>query len=66
MEVRLSATPRGNGFQATIAYPEGVSMSSAETYPTEGEAILAAATKLLDAPERLDPPDAREWSTRKP
>jgi hypothetical protein len=34
-------------------------MNSAETYPTIGEAIAAAAMKLLDMPDRLarlDPP----------
>lgn len=53
MEVRLSATPKGNGFQATIALPDGVSISSAESYPTEAEAIIAAAEKLLQMPDRL-------------
>ncbi|MEN5364403.1 hypothetical protein [Brevundimonas intermedia] len=36
-------------------------MSSAETYPSVGEALTAAALKLLDAPDRLagldDTPD---------
>lgn len=53
MEVRLSATPKGNGFQATAALPDGVSISSAESYPTEAEAITAAAVKLLEMPDRL-------------
>lgn len=52
-EVRLSAAPRGNGFQGTVVFPNGVSMSSAETYPTVSEALAAAALKLLDMPERL-------------
>lgn len=52
-EVRLSATPKGNGFQATVIFPGGISMSSAETYPTIAEAITAAALKLLDTPERI-------------
>jgi hypothetical protein len=55
MEVRLSATPKGNGFQATITYPDGISMSSKEAFPSEGEAILMAATKLLTMPHRLRP-----------
>ena len=59
--VTLSATPRDNGFQATVAYPTGVSMSSAETYPTRSEAIAAAAAKLLDMPERLDRLDSEEY-----
>lgn len=53
MEVRLSATPKGNGFQATIELPDGISISSAESFPTEAEAIIAAAEKLLQMPERL-------------
>ena len=53
MEVQLSATPKGNGFQATIALPDGVSISSAESFPTEAEAIIAAAEKLLQMPDRL-------------
>lgn len=52
-EVRLSAAPRGNGFQSTVSFPNGVSMSSAETYPTVSEALAAAALKLLDMPDRL-------------
>lgn len=57
MEVRLSATPKGNGFQATITYSDGVSVSSAEAFSSVNEAILAAATKLLAMPERLPPTD---------
>lgn len=51
--IQLSATPKGNGYQATVTFPDGVSMSSDETYPTVGEAIAAAAMKLLDMPDRL-------------
>ena len=51
--VTLSATPKGNGFQATVAFAPGASISSAETYPTIAEAITAAALKLLAMPERL-------------
>ena len=51
--VTLSATPKGNGYQATLEYPDGIAMSSAETYPTIAEAIIAAAAKLLDSPKRL-------------
>lgn len=54
MEVRLIATPKGNGFQATVTYPDGVSVSSAEAFPTPQEAILKAATKMLSMPERLE------------
>lgn len=51
--VTLSALPNGNGFQATIAYSSGVSMASAETWPSEAEALAAAACKMLAMPERL-------------
>lgn len=57
-EVRLSATPKGNGYQATVTFPDGVSISSAEAFPTIGEAITQAALKLLDMPERIDALDA--------
>jgi len=36
-----------------VTFPDGVSISSEETYPTIAEAITAAAVKLLDMPERL-------------
>jgi len=52
--VTLSATPKGNGFQATVTYSNGVAVSSSESYPTKAEAITAAALKLLDMPERLE------------
>jgi hypothetical protein len=48
------STTKGNGYQATVTFPDGVSLSSAETYPTISEAIAAAALKLLDMPERLE------------
>ncbi len=51
--VELSATPKGNGYQATITYPDGVSVSSAEAFPTRSEAISAAALKLLETSDRL-------------
>ena len=57
-QVTLSATPKGNGFQATVSFDGSVTISSAETYPSISEAITAAAVKLLDMPERvaaLDP-----------
>ena len=56
--VTLSATPQGNGFQATLTYSNGVGMSSAETFSTQAEAIQAAALKLLDMPRRLEEFDA--------
>lgn len=52
--ITLSATPKVNCYQATIAFSGGVSMSSAETYPTIAEAMRAAALKLLDMPLRLE------------
>lgn len=51
ISVTLSATVQGNGYQATVTFPDGISISSAETYPTVSLAISAAATKLLDMPE---------------
>ena len=53
MDIRLTATPKGNGFQATIIFSDGVSISSAEAFPSKAEAILAAAEKLLRMPDRV-------------
>jgi hypothetical protein len=53
LTIQLSATPKGNGYQATVTFPDGVSISSEETYPTIAEAITAAAMKLLDMSDRL-------------
>jgi hypothetical protein len=53
-EVRLGARRQGNGFRATVAYSNGVSISSAESFPSIAEAISAAALKLMAMPERLD------------
>lgn len=59
--ITLSATPKGNGYQATVTFPDdGGSISSAETYPTIAEALTAAALKLLDMPERLEAKDRPE------
>lgn len=57
--IELSATPRGNGYQATVTFLDGVSISSKEIYPTIAEAIAAAAIKLLDMRERLEALDRR-------
>ena len=57
-EVTLSATPSGNGFQATIRFDGNVSINSAETYPTVSEAITAAAIRLLNMPDRIERLDA--------
>jgi hypothetical protein len=51
--ITLSASPKGNGYQATIAFSDGVSINSAEAFPSIGEAVAAAATKLLEMPDRL-------------
>jgi hypothetical protein len=51
--IQLSVEQKGNGFQATVTFPDGVSMSSAETYPSIAEAMAAAARKVLETPERL-------------
>jgi hypothetical protein len=52
--VSLTATPAGKGYKATIAFQDGVCISSAENYPSIGDAISAAAMKLLNMPDRLD------------
>lgn len=59
-KITLSATPKGNGYQATLTYPCGASISSAETYTTIAEAMAGAALKLLDMPERLERLDTTE------
>lgn len=58
--VTLSATPKGNGYQATVTYSDGVAISSAEAFPTQSEAISAAALRVLDMPARLERFDAPE------
>ena len=40
------------------ACSSGVSISSAEAFPTKAEAISAAAMKVLDMPDRLEEFDA--------
>jgi hypothetical protein len=49
----LSASPKGNGYQATIAFSDGIWINSAEAFPSIGEAVTAAAKKLLEMPDRL-------------
>jgi hypothetical protein len=58
IDVTLTAIPRDNGCQATVNYPDGTSVSSAETYASIAEAITAAALKLLDMPFLLEARDA--------
>lgn len=58
--VTLTATPKGNGFQATISFAGWVVINSAETYPTRAEAISAAAIKMLDMPDRLEAMDRED------
>lgn len=60
MDVQLAATPMGNGFQATITFFDGLSMSSAEAFPSKAEAILAAAEMLLRMPDRLQRAECEE------
>jgi hypothetical protein len=60
--ITLSATPKGNGYQATVTFSDGVSISSAETYPTIAEAMTAAALNLLDMRERLEALDRPQTS----
>jgi hypothetical protein len=59
-EITLSADPKGNGYLATVSFPDGVSISSAETYPTITEAMAAAALKLLEMTDRLEALDRTE------
>jgi hypothetical protein len=59
-QITLSTTPKGNGYQGTITYSYGVSISSTETFPTIAEAISAAAIKMLEMPERLEEMDRSE------
>ena len=58
--VTLTATPKGNGFQATVRFNSSVSISSAKSYATRAEAISAAAIKLFDMPEGLEALDIEE------
>jgi hypothetical protein len=58
--VTLSATPKGNGFQAALTFPNGVSVISAEAFATKSEAVSAAALKLLGMPERFEGLDAAD------
>lgn len=51
--IQFSATPKSIGYQTTVTFPDGISISSQETYPTIAEALTGAARKLLDMPERL-------------
>ena len=60
VDATLSATPMGNGYQGTVTYSYGVSISSRETFPTIAEAIAAAAINMLKMPERLDELDRSE------
>lgn len=53
-DVTLSAADLGDGYQAMITYPDGVSISSAERFATIAEALAAAARKLCDQTRRLE------------
>lgn len=63
-EIRLLATPKGNGYQATVSFPDGAFINSAESYPTVREAMAAAAQKLLDMTDRLEALDQAESPAR--
>jgi hypothetical protein len=65
VDVTLTSIPRGNGYQGTVNYPDGTSVSSAETYASIAEAITAAASKLLDMPHRLDALDTSDELTER-
>jgi len=43
-----------------VSFPNGVSISSAETYPTLAKAMTAAALKLLEMTDRLEALDRAE------
>ncbi len=58
--ITLLATPKGNGHQATVTLPDGIAISSAETYPSIAEAMTAAAMKLVNMPQRLKALDRLE------
>jgi hypothetical protein len=59
-DIKLLAEPKGNGYQAMVSFPNGLSISSAETYPTIAEAMTAAALKLLEMTDRLEALDRVE------
>ena len=63
-EIRLSATPKGNGYQATVSFLDGAFISSAENYPTIGEVMAATALKLLDMTDRLEALDRADSPAR--
>ena len=47
-----------------MSFPDGVFISSAESYPTMGEAMAAAALKLLDMTDRLEALDRAHLPVR--
>lgn len=59
--VTLSASPRNCGFEARITNSSGVAISYAEAFPSESEAISAAALKLLEMPHRLERSSKPDW-----
>lgn len=60
---QLKCNTEGQRLSGTITYSYGVSISSAETYPTIAEAISAAAIKMLEMPERLEEIDRSEFAS---
>jgi hypothetical protein len=63
--ILLSATPKGNGYQPAATFPDGLSISSAEIYPTIAEATTAVTIKLFDMPQRLEALDQSETSANR-
>ena len=51
--ISLSTTLMATGYQATVTFPDGVSVSSVEIYSSQSEAVTAAAAKLLEMPGRI-------------
>ena len=46
--VTLSATPKGNGFQATVTFSNGVGIGSSESYPTRPKRLEEFDTTEID------------------
>jgi len=63
-EIRQSATPKGQWLSGDGELPDGVFISSTESYPTIGEAMAAAALKLLDMTDRLEALDRADSPAR--
>lgn len=51
--IQLSATPKGNGYQATVTFPHGVSISSEEAYPTIASAMSTSPWHASGAHQQM-------------